>query len=1145
MNAKLINPFDLTQKKTELTNNQKIIQWINQIIKDKKIELGLVEGETKGEDKKLPDIIIYDKPKSNKIVCIIELKQPYHDVFHYYNLKKPALEKANFRKAKYFCCCNYKLLILYKTEEVNKGSSEEKQIVNKYILSNLEDPNRIEDLRYKNSIITNLEIFLNDLSQYTHGKKQEPKLPVDELLVFRLQEKIKFLAPFYQNSIEEKIGGDIKFHKKVKEWFKSQSWNFTYDEHNYRMLALQTAYTLTIKILFYNCLKSKFPQNLAALSIPEDIPNGKHFKRRLQVFFDDVLDIDYEPIFSTDFIDEIAFPDYRAVIDSVLELIYLLKKYDFSSIGYDIVGQIFEKLIPVNERHILGQYFTKSEVVDLILSFCIQTEDDKIFDPACGAGTFLVRAYKFKQLMKPAKKHSEILQELWGSDIARFPAMLSTTNLAILDLGVVENYPFILNKDFFKLKLAGLDEFNNEARNSKLTTINNKKIIIPYPKNVDCIVGNPPYTRQEEIAEMVGGDEKFKTEIINTVLNEGNGKLIDISRRAGIYVYFIIQSLKFLKTGGRLGFIVPTAWLNVEYGINLQYYLLNHCKIITIISSRVERWFEDADVNTIILIIEKCEGEKFKQERDKNIIRFLTFNKNFKDIVSLKNDTYQEEVDRLHSFRNIVRSVQFHNQDYVSEDFNIKTVLQKDLLENGTVDGIYKGTNWERYLDSKEIVIELEEKLKDTLIPLEKKANVRRGFTTGCNEFFYPSESSLARFEIEEKFLQPVVFSLKEIEGYKVDRKKLKKKVVICNEKITNLKYTKIKKYINWGEKQRYNKRSSCSSRKIWYSIGKDWKTAPILFPSKVGERMPVIKNIKLFEDKKFYGILPKKKSDINILLALLNSSLTRLFVETSCRQLTGAQTIADIDVRIVNNIKIIDYDKFSSKIKNKLINACKNLFKTKAGNLKEEYGTDNIKNFQLNKVKKERLVLDMIIFRDILNLKEDKIIEIYKTIINIVNTRKTKSKSVNNNNNFKNGINITKLLNLIENNIDKNLINKFYKKVNSLPDSETIVLPEYNNDVSIVQDIFGIYVKTDKEEKICKNIDEAKFLKNWVMLGLEKINLPKNIEAIKKLNDEFEKILKKYKTIYNNYTDGILSIKVLDKIESIFWKKFKTFITE
>lgn len=58
---------------------------------------------------------------------------------------------------------------------------------------------------------------------------------------------------------------------------------------------------------------------------------------------------------------------------------------------------------------------------------------------------------KNKKIMNARLEHEKILETLWGTDIAKFPAHLATINLAINDLGVDKNYPNILHQDFFDL----------------------------------------------------------------------------------------------------------------------------------------------------------------------------------------------------------------------------------------------------------------------------------------------------------------------------------------------------------------------------------------------------------------------------------------------------------------------------------------------------------------------------------------------------------------------------------------------------------------------------------------------------------------------------------------------------------------------
>jgi type I restriction-modification system DNA methylase subunit len=129
-----------------------------------------------------------------------------------------------------------------------------------------------------------------------------------------------------------------------------------------------------------------------------------------------------------------------------------IEAYDFSHISSDIVGRIFQRLISPEERHRWGQHFTGDDAVDLINIFCIRNPDDTVLDPACGSGSFLVRAYYRQRHMDVRKPHVELLSELFGSDIALYPAHLATLNLAAREINDEANYPQIARADFFDIK---------------------------------------------------------------------------------------------------------------------------------------------------------------------------------------------------------------------------------------------------------------------------------------------------------------------------------------------------------------------------------------------------------------------------------------------------------------------------------------------------------------------------------------------------------------------------------------------------------------------------------------------------------------------------------------------------------------------
>lgn len=114
------------------------------------------------------------------------------------NLKEPVRKKATKRNTRYFATSNFQSLIVFDTEKVNAMKPLEEQIVVRYSLSQLEDLNEIETPKFRNSIYTGLERFVLDLTEFAIGKKPEPLMEIDHLLVWRLQEKVNRLSRYYR-----------------------------------------------------------------------------------------------------------------------------------------------------------------------------------------------------------------------------------------------------------------------------------------------------------------------------------------------------------------------------------------------------------------------------------------------------------------------------------------------------------------------------------------------------------------------------------------------------------------------------------------------------------------------------------------------------------------------------------------------------------------------------------------------------------------------------------------------------------------------------------------------------------------------------------------------------------------------------------
>jgi adenine-specific DNA methylase len=993
---------------TEWTCAAILAKWIDETAKEKNIPIGSAVVETTTElSRKRSAILIYESPRNISVLCVIECKQPFWDVFEE-GLIDDARRKGNRRKAPYFGTCNFKKLIWWNTERANNPTlTEEQQILEKYSLSEIENLDEIENIRFREPIRRELEKFIRKLYAVHTGKEPEPKQAIDEFLIDRIHEKIRVLAFFYTGIIRDLFHKDTKFAKSLKNWFDEQMWDFQGTQNDFNKAARQTAYLLVNKILFYDVLQSKRPKELSQLDIPKGMMQSSLLRKMLKMYFDEVLEIDYETVYTTDFIDVIAFPDDEEVVKQIKELIYVLNRYRFDTIGYDIIGRIFERLIPYEERHTLGQYFTSADVVDLILRFCSHNEDDKLLDPSCGAGTFLVRAYQHKKLMNQNKQHEEILDKLWGNDIAKFPAHLSTINLAINDLGVLKNYPNIMQSDFFALGVSpeGGAEFGGwRTRRSKTLGLEEREI--SYPRYFDAIVGNPPYTRQEEIEDT--GVEKSK--LVENAVKFGNIKIANLTKRAGIHAYFFVHGWKFLKEGGHFGFIVSNSWMDVDYGKGLQEFFLRNYKIVAIIESKVERWFADADVNTCIVILEKFSDEK---ERMKNLARFVYLKKPLRHFIPATENEWSKQVERKDEIDKLIQTVLAHSKYYENDDLRVFPISQKELWEEGydKNEKIFTGAKWGKYIRAPRIFFTILRKGKNKLVPLKEVADVRFGIKTGANEFFYLNEKEIKRKKIEKEFWMHkdekgewvpnyVIKTSRECEFLIVKAEDLKYRILMIRKQKKKLKRTKILQYILAGERKKFHERPTCASRgEMWYLLPEI--SAPILSKRFVDVAFGYFLNPeKFYVGDTFFVINPYKTNHTEKVAAFLNSTLGAFFTEIYGRTLMGEGVLLIYGPEIVPMPILKPELLFDGRTK-----FIQKFLKGKVNSVFDELGAKNPSDVLLSKVKPDRRELDKIIMGEILGLTDGEQLDVYRAVVDLVKSRIEKAKSIEKKQKFVEGI--------------------------------------------------------------------------------------------------------------------------------------------
>ncbi|KAF5057139.1 N-6 DNA Methylase [anaerobic digester metagenome] len=388
---------------------------------------------------------------------------------------------------------------------------------------------------------------------------------------------------------------------------------------------------------------------------------------------------------------------YSRKINPIYKNLMTISSFDFKSeLDVNILGHIFENSIgdieklkanQESQRKDEGIYYTPEYITDYICRNTIipylsksgnattveklvreywgseikqldeKVRNIKIVDPACGSGAFLNKAsdvlleihgkiheieYKDDLTLDPyfddIKERREILlNNIYGVDLNE--ESVEITKLA-----------FFLKICKEGLKLPNLDKSikcgnslidDPEYANEK--TFNWEKAFpdVFNEGGFDIVIGNPPY------------GISFKEEEKEFLENEYS----TFQPNNNYYVAFIQKGLTLTKNNGMFSYIVPNTFLVGEYFNNLKKYIINHTNVRILLDFGKYEVFEDPNVFTAILILQKRKNVGLNPENKFEFIEILEED-------GLKNNSVKKSIktqEYLESLSWTPKSVLNHN----------------------------------------------------------------------------------------------------------------------------------------------------------------------------------------------------------------------------------------------------------------------------------------------------------------------------------------------------------------------------------------------------------------------------------------------------------------------------------------------------
>ena len=384
--------------------------------------------------------------------------------------------------------------------------------------------------------------------------------------------------------------------------------------------------------------------------------------------------------------------------------------------------KIYSEKTSLTHRKEFAQFFTPQPIANLMADWLLGNKSLKtVLEPAFGLGIF-----------------SRTLIEKKG-------------NLKIKGFDIDETI-FNEAKQYF-------ESFKNVSLNLEDYMYNG------WNNKYDGIICNPPYLKFHDY-----DNKQILQEVENNLKFKFNGF-------TNLYTLFLLKSIFQLKKDGRIAYIIPSEFLNSDYGKLVKEYLLKTKSLrhLFVIDFK-ENVFDGAMTTASILL--------------------------------LANDNNNSEVN--------ITTIDSKSDLQLIEEY-IKSYPKAKGEFNFKPNELDPNIKWRQYY-------QLQSSINyKNLVPFSTFAKVVRGIATGANEYFTFKKSKAEKFSIPNENLLPCICKAKDIKGHFFTTTDFNN--LVQNDELTylfngqNSDNEKVLNYIRLGENKKVNEKYLTKSRNPWYSL--------------------------------------------------------------------------------------------------------------------------------------------------------------------------------------------------------------------------------------------------------------------------------------------------------------------------------------
>lgn len=238
---------------------------------------------------------------------------------------------------------------------------------------------------------------------------------------------------------------------------------------------------------------------------------------------------------------------FESTSDNVIEFddhtiqkaVYELAPLRLQDTSVEVVSEAFQVFRSANLKAGEGQYFTPHRLIQSAVDLMDVAQTDKVLDPACGTGGFLIEAFSSVQRRYPEMTEADLRtwahRSLYGVDKDSINVKMTKAMMVILGDGSAHTH------------------VGDSLRTHRWSTDYAWLTAEMADESFTCIITNPPFGKGLKLSASDARKAKY-------TITLAASKKANVHKDLELGLIFLERCYKLLQPGGRLGIVLPETY---------------------------------------------------------------------------------------------------------------------------------------------------------------------------------------------------------------------------------------------------------------------------------------------------------------------------------------------------------------------------------------------------------------------------------------------------------------------------------------------------------------------------------------------------------------------------------------------------------